>query len=134
MTRRWRFGAVPRPIVISRVLLFSVAMLLLYGLKRPQSQVPRIFVAFPKLVLAPQVGRAPVLEDVSFEVVLPVGWGLTRVTTGQLGVATRVLRRFLLSGQRPAKDVRSSCLSGAARLCSDATHRVFGRHQRCPRG
>jgi Fe-S oxidoreductase len=52
--------------------------------------------------LAPEVGVAAVavLEDAGFEVVLPRGpvcCGLTWITTGQLGVAKRVLRRSLRS-------------------------------------
>ncbi|HET8601989.1 MAG TPA: FAD-linked oxidase C-terminal domain-containing protein, partial [Segeticoccus sp.] len=50
--------------------------------------------------LSPEVGRAAVrvLEDAGFEVVLPAGpvcCGLTWVSTGQLGVAKRVLRQTL---------------------------------------
>ncbi|HET7304974.1 MAG TPA: heterodisulfide reductase-related iron-sulfur binding cluster, partial [Segeticoccus sp.] len=50
--------------------------------------------------LSPEVGRAAVrvLEDAGFEVVLPDGpvcCGLTWVSTGQLGVAQRVLARTL---------------------------------------
>jgi len=52
--------------------------------------------------LAPEVGLAAVavLEDAGFEVVLPRGpvcCGLTWISTGQLGVAQRVLRRSLRS-------------------------------------
>ena len=52
--------------------------------------------------LAPEVGTAAVavLEDAGFEVVLPRGpvcCGLTWISTGQLGVAKRVLRRSLRS-------------------------------------
>jgi FAD/FMN-containing dehydrogenase/Fe-S oxidoreductase len=52
--------------------------------------------------LAPEVGLAAVavLQDAGFEVVLPAGpvcCGLTWISTGQLGVAKRVLRRSLRS-------------------------------------
>jgi len=52
--------------------------------------------------LAPEVGLAAlaVLEDAGFEVLLPRGpvcCGLTWISTGQLGVAARVLRRSLRS-------------------------------------
>ncbi|WP_166278858.1 FAD-binding and (Fe-S)-binding domain-containing protein [Motilibacter deserti] len=70
--------------------------------------------------LAPQVGRAAVevLEDAGFRVVLPEGplcCGLTWVTTGQLDVARRVLRRAVdalrphLDAGRPVVGLEPSC-------------------------
>ena len=72
--------------------------------------------------LAPEVGKAAVavLEDAGFEVVLPKGpvcCGLTWISTGQLGVAKRVLRRSLRSLQEylragvPVVGLEPSCLA-----------------------
>jgi Fe-S oxidoreductase len=72
--------------------------------------------------LAPEVGVAAVavLEDAGFEVVLPRGpvcCGLTWITTGQLGVAKRVLRRSLRSLDEylragvPVVGLEPSCLA-----------------------
>lgn len=72
--------------------------------------------------LAPQVGRSAVavLEDAGFDVVLPAGpvcCGLTWITTGQLGVAKRVLRRSLRSLEPylragvPVVGLEPSCLA-----------------------
>jgi len=72
--------------------------------------------------LAPQVGVAAVavLEDAGFEVVLPSGpvcCGLTWISTGQLGVAKRVLARSLrsldqyLQGGVPVVGLEPSCLA-----------------------
>ena len=72
--------------------------------------------------LAPEVGRAAVavLEDAGFEVVLPRGpvcCGLTWISTGQLGVARRVLRRSLRSLDEhleqgvPVVGLEPSCLA-----------------------
>ena len=72
--------------------------------------------------LAPEVGKAAVavLEDAGFEVVLPRGpvcCGLTWITTGQLGVAKRVLRRSLrsldgyLRAGVPVVGLEPSCLA-----------------------
>jgi len=72
--------------------------------------------------LAPEVGQAAVavLEDAGFEVVLPRGpvcCGLTWISTGQLGIARRVLRRslrsldgYLLAGV-PVVGLEPSCLA-----------------------
>lgn len=59
--------------------------------------------------LSPEVGRAAVavLEDAGFEVVAPrrpVCCGLTWVSTGQLGVARRVLRRSLRAVEGELRD------------------------------
>ncbi|HEY5249915.1 MAG TPA: FAD-linked oxidase C-terminal domain-containing protein, partial [Dermatophilaceae bacterium] len=72
--------------------------------------------------LAPEVGEAAVavLQDAGFEVVLPRGpvcCGLTWISTGQLGVAKRVLRRSLscldeyLSAGVPVVGLEPSCLA-----------------------
>lgn len=72
--------------------------------------------------LAPEVGVAAVavLEDAGFEVVLPQGpvcCGLTWISTGQLGVAKRVLRRSLrsldgyLQAGVPVVGLEPSCLA-----------------------
>jgi Fe-S oxidoreductase len=72
--------------------------------------------------LAPQVGVAAVavLEDAGFEVVLPAGpvcCGLTWISTGQLGVAKRVLARSLRSLDQylqagvPVLGLEPSCLA-----------------------
>jgi FAD/FMN-containing dehydrogenase/Fe-S oxidoreductase len=72
--------------------------------------------------LAPQVGVAAVavLEDAGFEVVLPAGpvcCGLTWISTGQLGVAKRVLARSLrsldpyLQAGVPVVGLEPSCLA-----------------------
>jgi len=72
--------------------------------------------------LAPEVGEAAVavLEDAGFEVVLPRGpvcCGLTWISTGQLGVAKRVLRRSLrsldgyLRAGVPVVGLEPSCLA-----------------------
>jgi Fe-S oxidoreductase len=72
--------------------------------------------------LAPEVAVAAVavLEDAGFEVVLPRGpvcCGLTWITTGQLGVAKRVLRRSLRSLDEylragvPVVGLEPSCLA-----------------------
>ena len=72
--------------------------------------------------LAPEVGEAAVavLEDAGFEVVLPRGpvcCGLTWISTGQLGVAKRVLRRSLRSLDEylragvPVVGLEPSCLA-----------------------
>ena len=72
--------------------------------------------------LAPEVGLAAVavLEDAGFEVLLPRGQvccGLTWISTGQLGVAARVLRRSLrsldghLRGGVPVVVLEPSCLA-----------------------
>jgi Fe-S oxidoreductase len=72
--------------------------------------------------LAPEVGVAAVavLEDAGFEVVLPRGpvcCGLTWISTGQLGVAKRVLRRSLRSLDQylregvPVVGLEPSCLA-----------------------
>jgi len=72
--------------------------------------------------LAPEVGEAAVavLEDAGFEVVLPRGpvcCGLTWISTGQLGVAARVLRRSLRSLDEylragvPVVGLEPSCLA-----------------------
>jgi len=72
--------------------------------------------------LAPEVGVAAVavLEDAGFEVVLPAGpvcCGLTWISTGQLGVAKRVLRRSLrsldgyLRAGVPVVGLEPSCLA-----------------------
>jgi Fe-S oxidoreductase len=72
--------------------------------------------------LAPEVGVAAVavLEDAGFEVLLPRGpvcCGLTWITTGQLGVAKRVLRRSLrsldgyLRAGVPVVGLEPSCLA-----------------------
>ena len=72
--------------------------------------------------LAPEVGVAAVavLEDAGFEVVLPRGpvcCGLTWISTGQLGVAGRVLRRSLRSLDQYLRDgvpvvgLEPSCLA-----------------------
>jgi len=72
--------------------------------------------------LAPEVGLAAiaVLEDAGFEVVLPRGpvcCGLTWISTGQLGVAARVLRRSLSSLEKylragvPVVALEPSCLA-----------------------
>jgi len=72
--------------------------------------------------LAPEVGVAAVavLEDAGFEVVLPRGpvcCGLTWISTGQLGVAKRVLRRSLRSLDEhlregvPVVGLEPSCLA-----------------------
>jgi FAD/FMN-containing dehydrogenase/Fe-S oxidoreductase len=74
------------------------------GMPRPTSPGGRV-VLWPDSFtsyLAPEVGTAAVavLEDAGFEVVLPRGpvcCGLTWISTGQLGVAKRVLRRSLRS-------------------------------------
>src|SRR5665648_308074 len=68
--------------------------------------------------LAPEVGEAAVavLEDAGFEVVLPRGpvcCGLTWISTGQLGVARRVLRsldEYLRAGV-PVVGLEPSCLA-----------------------
>ena len=82
--------------------------------------------------LAPEVGLAAVavLEDAGFEVVLPRGpvcCGLTWISTGQLGVAARVLRRSLRSLDEylragvPVVGLEPSCLAvfrhEASRCC-----------------
>jgi FAD/FMN-containing dehydrogenase/Fe-S oxidoreductase len=78
--------------------------------------------------LSPEVGKAAVrvLEDAGFEVVLPAGsvcCGLTWVSTGQLEVARRVLRRTLkvlepeLAAGTPVIGLEPSC---AAMLRHDA--------------
>ncbi len=85
--------------------------------------------------LAPEVGLAAValLEDAGFEVVLPRGpvcCGLTWISTGQLGVAQRVLRRSLrsldghLRAGVPVVFLEPSCLAvfrhdGVALLAGD---------------
>ena len=72
--------------------------------------------------LAPEVGVAAVavLQDAGFEVVLPSGpvcCGLTWISTGQLGVAKRVLRRSLRSLDEylragvPVVGLEPSCLA-----------------------
>ena len=72
--------------------------------------------------LSPEVGQAAVavLEDAGFEVVLPRGpvcCGLTWISTGQLGVARRVLRRSLRSLDEylragvPVVGLEPSCLA-----------------------
>lgn len=72
--------------------------------------------------LAPEVGTAAVavLEDAGFEVVLPKGpvcCGLTWISTGQLGMARRVLRRSLraldeyLAAGVPVVGLEPSCLA-----------------------
>jgi len=72
--------------------------------------------------LAPEVGTAAVavLEDAGFEVVLPrrpVCCGLTWISTGQLGIARRVLRRSLrsldgyLQAGVPVVGLEPSCLA-----------------------
>jgi FAD/FMN-containing dehydrogenase/Fe-S oxidoreductase len=72
--------------------------------------------------LAPEVGisAVAVLEDAGFEVVLPRGpvcCGLTWISTGQLGVARRVLRRSLRSLDQhlragvPVVGLEPSCLA-----------------------
>ena len=72
--------------------------------------------------LSPQVGVAAVavLEDAGFEVVLPAGpvcCGLTWISTGQLGVAKRVLARSLRSLDQylqagvPVLGLEPSCLA-----------------------
>jgi Fe-S oxidoreductase len=90
--------------------------------------------------LAPEVGLAAValLEDAGFEVVLPRGpvcCGLTWISTGQLGVARRVLRRslrslggHLLAGV-PVVVLEPSCLAvfrhdGVALLAGDESARL----------
>jgi FAD/FMN-containing dehydrogenase/Fe-S oxidoreductase len=90
--------------------------------------------------LAPEVGLAAValLEDAGFEVVLPRGpvcCGLTWISTGQLGVARRVLRRSLrsLDGYLhtgvPVVVLEPSCLAvfrhdGVALLAGDESARL----------
>jgi Fe-S oxidoreductase len=92
--------------------------------------------------LAPEVGLAAVavLEDAGFEVVLPRGpvcCGLTWISTGQLGVARRVLRRSLrsldgyLRGGVPVVVLEPSCLAvfrhdGPALLPGNESARLAG--------
>jgi FAD/FMN-containing dehydrogenase/Fe-S oxidoreductase len=94
------------------------------GFARPTSPGGRV-VLWPDSFtsyLAPEVGRAAVavLEDAGFEVVLPAGpvcCGLTWISTGQLGVAKRVLRRSLRSLEEhlragvPVVGLEPSCLA-----------------------
>jgi len=93
--------------------------------------------------LAPEVGLAAVavLEDAGFEVVLPRGpvcCGLTWISTGQLGVARRVLGRSLraldgyLRAGVPVVVLEPSCLAvfrhdGVALLAGDEGARLAGR-------
>ncbi|MGB7448554.1 MAG: FAD-binding and (Fe-S)-binding domain-containing protein [Ornithinimicrobium sp.] len=94
--------------------------------------------------LAPEVGRAAVrvLEDAGFSVHLPTGpvcCGLTWISTGQLGVARRVLRRSLrtigpaLRAGAPVVGLEPSCTAAlrhdAAELLADEPLARMAREQ-----